>query len=95
MNIIKYIMAKLAAKITDRKCILCTHNHGGRCRHYDKRMFSACWLSITRPGFHRRAPQGPTKPSLTAEEQRQLQKLRGILDEAEDTARESGLLTED
>ena len=95
MNIIKYNLAKLAAKITGRKCCRCAHNDGGRCRHYDQRMFSDCWLSITRPGFHLRAPQGPTQPSLTAEEQHQLQKLRGILDEAEDTARESGLLTED
>ena len=90
MNIIKYILAKLAAKITGRKCCHCAHNGNGRCYHYDKRMFSDCWLSITRPGFHHRALHG-----LTPEEKRQLHKIVSTMDEAAEMTRESGLLTED
>ena len=86
---IKYILAKLAEKITGRKCNRCENNRHGRCRHPVPGAFDLCWKSLSRPGFEPRRPLGP---SLTDEEQHQLQKIRGILDEAEDTARESGLL---
>lgn len=87
MTRIKYTLVKLAAKITGRKCSRCAHNHGGRCCHYSGRMFAECWPSFTRPGFHQAAP-------LTAEEQHQLQRIKGTLQEAGDTARDGGLLGE-
>ena len=89
MTRIKYALTRVAAKITGRKCSRCAHNYAGRCCHYGKSMFSDCWPSITRPGFHRR-PEG-----LTPAEKHQLQKIVGTLDEAAEMARESGLLTED
>lgn len=81
--IIKRLLARVAEKLTGRKCAGCLHNCRGRCVHPDGRMFMRCWHSITKPGF----TQG-----LTTEEQHQLQKIKGVLQEAEDAARESGLL---
>ena len=90
MTRIKYALTRVAAKITGRKCSRCAHNYAGRCCHYGKSMFSDCWPSITRPGFHHRALHG-----LTPEEKHQLHKIAGTLAEAAEMARESGLLTED
>lgn len=90
---IKNYLAMLVEKITGRKCTRCRHNCAGRCCHPDGRMFMRCWDSITRPGFEKRPPRYlKTTPALTPEEEHQLQKIRAALQEAEDTARESGLL---
>lgn len=91
---IKSYLSQLVEKITGRKCTRCRHNCDGRCCHPDGRMFMRCWDSITRPGFEKRPPRylKTTTPALTPEEEYQLQKIRTALQEAEDTARKSGLL---
>ena len=95
MNIIKYALVKLVAKITGRKCSRCDHNRAGRCCHPNGRTFMRCWQSLTRPGFKERCHQGSTMPALTDEERHQLQRIKCTLDDAAEMARESGLLTED
>jgi hypothetical protein len=120
---IKYLLAKMAERLTGRKCTRCKHNHRRRCCHPDGRMFMKCWQSITKPGFEKKPPRYPRKPQdrrreellapgraaaegfkagmaaaqtpLTPEQEHQLQKIKGVLQEAGDTARESGLLGED
>ena len=91
---IKRTLTKAAEKITGRKCTRCLHNRGGRCCHPNGRMFMKCWQSITRPGFEKRPPRflKTTTNDLTPEEQHQLEKIKDVLQEAEDSARESGLL---
>ena len=90
---IKSYLTKMAEKLTGRKCSRCAHNYRGRCIHRDGRMFAKCWQSVTRPGFAKRPPRYlKTTTDLTAEEQHQLQKIKDVLQEAEDTARESGLV---
>ena len=87
------VIVKLAENLTGRKCSRCAHNWRGKCVHRNPRMFSKCWQSITRPGFKKRPPRylrDVTK--LTAEEQHQLQKIKCTLDDAEEMARDSGLL---
>lgn len=92
MSIKTYLVNK-AEKLTGRKCSRCRHNCGGRCGHPDGRMFMKCWQSITRPGFEKRPPRYlKTTNDLTQEEKYQLQKIKGVLQEAENNARESGLL---
>lgn len=93
---IKTYLVNLAEKLTRRKCTRCRFNIKGRCCHPDGRMFMKCWQSITRPGFEKRPPRYLRKEQdLTTEEQHQLAKIKATLQEAEDMARESGLLTED
>lgn len=91
---IKSTLTKAAEKITGRKCTRCKHNHAGRCCHPDGRMFMKCWQSITRPGFEKRPPRflKTTTSNLTPEEQHQLEKIKGVLQEAGNIADESGLL---
>lgn len=90
---IKSYLVTAAETITRRKCNRCRHDCRGRCCHPDGRMFMKCWQSVTRPGFEKRPPRYlKTTPDLTAEEQHQLQKIKDSLDEAEEMARESGLL---
>ena len=93
MNNIKYFLTRLAAKITGRKCSRCWYNRRGRCCHPDGRTFMRCWPSIRRTGFKdRREIAAAALRKLTLEEQHQLQRIKNALDEAEDHARESGLL---
>lgn len=107
---IKNIIATLAHKLTGRKCSSCTHNCGGRCCHPSGSMFMKCWHSITRPGYEHSESvhysntagtaasaglQAGMASGLTEEEQYQLEKIKAVLQDAEDEARESGLLTED
>ena len=93
--IIKTYLANLVENATGRKCSRCLHNYGRRCCHPDGRMFMKCFHSITHPGFKKRPPRYlRTTTSLTPEEQHQLQKIKGMLQDAEDEARESGLLEE-
>lgn len=90
---IKSTLTRTAEKITGRKCIRCKYSKRGRCCHPDGRMFYKCWQSLTRPGFEKRPPRYlKATPTLTAEEEHQLQKIKGVLQDAEDNARESGLL---
>lgn len=92
---IKTYLVNLAAKITGRKCCRCRHNCGGRCCHPDGHMFMKCFHGITSPGFEKRPPRylkDTTKNTLTEEEKYQLQKIKCTLDDAEEMARESGLL---
>jgi hypothetical protein len=69
-------------------------------------MFMKCWHSITRPGYEYSesknynimagiAVSEGLQAGLTEEEQYQLQKIKAVLQDAEDEARESGLLAED
>lgn len=92
MNIFKYYLTRMAEKITGRKCSRCLHNVKGRCCHPNGCMYLQCWPSITRPGFEERPAQPAKADKLTAEEQHQLQKIKGALDDAETAAREGGLL---
>lgn len=97
---IKCILTQAAEKITGRKCSSCKYNRGGRCCHPNGAMFMRCWQSITRPGFtgkYEKVEPMPAAPvaDLTPEEEYQLQKIKDVLQIAEDDARESGLLTED
>lgn len=93
---IKHHITRLAEKLTGRKCGRCTHNCGGRCCHPNGNMFLRCWNSITRPGFELPTSDETAQPRpMTQEEEYQLQKIREVLQEAEDEARESGLLSED
>ena len=105
MNIIKYTLAKMAEKITGRKCIRCRYRTGCRCCHPDGSMFDKCWQSLTRPGFEKRPPRylrakpnvgtqgvGVKPAPLTTEQKLQLERIKETLQQAEDTARESGLL---
>ena len=87
---IKNLLTRMVAKLTGRKCSRCLHNCGARCCHPNGRMFMKCWHSITRPGFSKRPLQNDL--DLTPEEQHQLQKIRDVLQEAEDTARGCGLV---
>lgn len=89
--IIKAYLVNLAARITGRKCSKCTHNCSGRCCHPSGHMFAKCWQSVTRPGFEKQKPMETTN-NLTSAEQEQLNKIKEALQEAGDTARESGLL---
>lgn len=90
---LKFYLTRMAETLTGRKCSRCAHNYRGRCIHRDGRMFAKCWQSVTRPGFEKRPPRYlKATTDLTAEEQHQLQKIKGVLQEAEDNARESGLL---
>ena len=88
---IKYMLVKLVAKITGRKCVRCRHNMGGYCAHPNGEMFARCWQSITRPGYE--APL-PAETPLTQEELHQLEKIVTNLQEASQTARDGGLLEE-
>jgi hypothetical protein len=52
-----------------------------------------CWHSITRPLFKERPGKYLRQDSgLTPKEQRELDKIKGALQEAGDTARDGGLL---
>lgn len=105
--IIKTYLAPLVEKITGRKCSRCMYNGGGKCHHSDE-MYAKCWRSLTKPGYEERParylkpkPQQAAKAEkvepapLTPEQKLQLEKIRAVLQEAEDTARESGLVSED
>jgi len=90
---IKPYLIKMAEKLTGRKCSRCAHNYRGRCKHPAGCMFKKCWQSVSRPGFEKRPPRYlKTTPELTEEELHQLQKIKDVLQDAEDNARESGLL---
>lgn len=90
---IKPYLVKLAEKVTGRKCSRCVHNCGGHCCHPNGHMFMRCFHAITHPGFEQRPPRylDPAE-TLTTEEYHQLQKIKDVLQEAEDNARQSGLL---
>lgn len=93
---IKNLLGRPVAKITGRDCRHCAHNCAGHCCHPNGRMFMKCWHSITRPGFERRPGKYERQePKLTPHEQHELNKIKRILEDIEDEARESGLLTED
>ena len=91
---IKILLRNVAEKLTGRKCSRCKHNRAGHCCHPDGRMFMKCWHSVTRPGFEysESVACAQAGAGLTAEEQYQLQKIKATLQEAGETARESGLL---
>jgi hypothetical protein len=93
------LIKKLAHKITGRKCSRCRHNCAGRCAHPWEKMFAKCWNSLHRPGFEQidpaekeTSPRPDSAQALTTEEEYQLQKIKAVLQTAEDDARESGLL---
>lgn len=90
---IKTLLTRLVENITGKKCSNCRHNYNGNCYHPESDMFMRCWHGITKPGYEDRG--GPVKETLTQEEQHQLNKIKAVLRDAEDEARESGLLTED
>lgn len=88
MQTLKNLLSALIGKLTGRKCGSCTHNCGGRCCHPSGSMFMKCFHSVTRPGYE----SSKRDTGLTEEEQHQLQKIKAVLQEAGETARESGLL---
>lgn len=90
MEFIKNILRKLYAKKTGACCGICAHNDGGKCTRSQEE-FSACWPSISRPGFAPIQAQ-PVAGDLTPEEQHQMEKIISALQEAETTARDGGLL---
>lgn len=97
---IKDLLRKVWEKLTGRKCSRCKYNRGGRCCHPNGAMFMRCWHSVTLPGFAGKYEKVEAAPAdqvadLTQEEKYQLQRIREVLQQAEDNARESGLLTED
>lgn len=91
---IKNFLVKLAEKITGRKCCSCAHNKGGKCTHPYEGAFSNCWQSMSRPGFTPRLEGPGQEPGadLTEEEAYQLAKIQAVLQEAEKTARDGGLV---
>lgn len=93
---IKNLLTRLVEKITGHKCSRCRYNCAGRCVHPSDSMFMRCWHSITRPGFtgrYERVEHEAAAPGdMTPEEQHQLQQIVATLQEAEDTARDGGLL---
>ena len=105
---IKRYLARLAEKITGRKCCRCKHNCGGQCTHPSDGMFMRCWHGITRPGFSKRneeleragrwIKEGFIKGvesapgDMTQEEKYQLAQIVANLQEASATARDGGLL---
>ena len=109
--IIKTYLALLVEKIAGRKCTRCLHNCGGKCYHTDEmyaKCWSSLTkpgFEQRPPRYLKdktgRRPDGfkgpmEVKPApLTAEQQHQLAKIKAVLQEAEDTARESGLVSED
>lgn len=107
MQTLKNLLSTLIGKLTGRKCGSCTHNCGGRCCHPSGSMYMKCFHSITHPGyeysesvhFNNTAGAAATEglqagmaTGLTKEEQYQLQKIKAVLQEAGETARESGLM---
>lgn len=88
MQTLKNILSVLIGKLTGRKCGSCTHNCGGRCCHPSGSMYMKCFHSITHPGYE----NSKQATGLTEEEQYQLQKIKAVLQEAGETARESGLM---
>lgn len=94
MEFIKNILRKFYSSISryGTSCGGCGFNDSGKCtRSYAEYM--DCFHSITRPGWIRR-PEILTS-DLTPEELDRLQKIVNTLQEAEDTARDGGLLGED
>lgn len=105
---IKTYLAEKVQEITGRKCVRCAYNSCGKCYHPDEEIFEKCYRSISRPGFERRPPRYlkekpkatakavEVKPApLTAEQKLQLEKIKATLQQAEEVARESGLVSED
>lgn len=92
---IKNLLGRQLAKITGRECHRCVHNRSKYCTAPGD-VYTKCWHSITRPGFDRRPGKYERQePKLTPHEQHELNKIKRILEDIEDEARESGLLTED
>lgn len=90
---IKAFLAQLVANITGRKCKRCEYNRRGHCIHPAADMYGRCFGSFTKPGYEKYRPRYlKPKNGLTKEEQHQLQKIQNVLQEAENNARESGLL---
>lgn len=91
--LIKKFLAQLVEKITGKKCSRCRYNCAGHCTHPSDSMFRRCWHGITHPGYKPRPGKyEKTTPTLTAEEQHQLDKIKATLQEASDTARDGGLV---
>lgn len=89
---IKNLMGRKLAKITGRDCCRCYYNVDGRCTLCHG-AYMRCWHSITRPHFTERPGKHLRQDSnLTAQEQRDLAKIKGALREAGETARDGGLL---
>ena len=92
---IKYLLRKLYAKLTGRKCSSCKYNRCGHCVHPSDGMYLRCWHSITRPSFKPRPPRYLREnTNLTQQEQHDLEKIKATLQEASDTARAGDLLGE-
>lgn len=90
---IKIFLGKIVEKLTGRRCANCRYNCKGHCTR-SKKGYMKCWHSITKPGFDKRRPRylSPESAALTAQERHELQKIKATLQEAGETARESGLL---
>lgn len=88
---LKRAIARLVERITGRKCCRCYYNIDGRCTHPADGMYMRCWHGITRPGFVSRT--GPSAAfALNEQERHELGLIVAALQEAQETARDGGLL---
>lgn len=89
---IKNLLGRKVAKITGRECRRCIHNVDGYCTASGD-TYMKCWHSLTRPGFKERPGKYLRQATeLTPQQQHELDKIKQALQEAGETARESGLL---
>lgn len=91
MEFIKHILRKIHAKKTGICCGTCAHQDMLGCCDQSKEEYMACWHSVTRPGWKAKKAAG----DLTQEERHELEKIVSALCEAEETARDGGLLGSD
>ena len=91
MEFIKHILRKFHARKTGICCGTCAHQDMLGCCDCSKEEYMACWHSVTRPGWKAKKAAG----DLTQEERHELEKIVSALCEAEETARDGGLLGDD
>ena len=91
MEFIKHILRIIHANNPDIYCGTCAHQDMLGCCDRSKEEYMACWHSVTRPGWKAKKAAG----DLTQEERHELEKIVSALCEAEETARDGGLLGSD
>lgn len=88
----KEVAAVLLETVTGRSCEKCDHYAKGSCWHPDLDTRDDCMTRLWPKGYKKREPARIEPLELTPEEEHQLRKIKDVLQEAGDTARESGLL---
>lgn len=88
---LRLAVGRLFEIITGRSCETCDHYAKGSCWHPDFDTRDDCMTSLRPIGYKQRGLY--VEPmELTPEQEHQMAKIMDVLQEAEDTARESGLL---